>query len=158
MKDFEVIPMYLSEANEFVKRHHRHHLPINERGHKFSVGCSTKEGTIVGVGIVTRPVARALDDGWTLEVRRVATDGTSNACSVIYGACRRATFALGYKRLVTYTLPSEGGASLRASGYRLLGIAGGGTWNRINRPRIDKHPTEKKLIWEIGEKRMASNE
>lgn len=140
--------MYLSEANEFVKRFHRHHLPINERGHKFSVGVIDEKGKILGVAITTRPVARALDDGWTLEIRRVATDGTKNACSILYGACRRACFALGFKRLITYTLESEGGASLRASNYKLLGQAGGGTWNRINRPRIDKHPLEKKLLWE----------
>lgn len=137
--------MTLGEANEFVKRYHRHHQPVP--GHKFSIGVSDGEA-IRGVAIVGRPVARAMDDGMTLEVNRVATDGAENACSMLYGACRRAAFALGYKRLVTYTLPSEGGASLRGAGYRLIGEAGGGTWNTPSRPRVDTHPLQPKLRWE----------
>ena len=140
-----LVPMTLGEANEFVKRYHRHHQPVP--GHKFSIGVSDGEA-IRGVAIVGRPVARAMDDGMTLEVNRVATDGAENACSMLYGACRRAAFALGYKRLVTYTLPSEGGASLRGAGYRLIGEAGGGTWNTPSRPRVDTHPLQPKLRWE----------
>jgi len=140
-----IIPCELDDANEFVQRHHRHHQPV--QGHKFSIA-AMNDDRIVGVAIVGRPVARLLDNGLTLEVTRVATDGTRNACSALYGACRRATFALGYKRLITYTLPEEGGSSLRASGWKTLGEAGGGTWNRKARPRIDKHPTQKKILWE----------
>lgn len=114
---------------------------------KFCVAANC-EGKIVGVAIVGRPVARMASDGWTLEVVRVATDGTANACSALYGACRRAAFALGYKRLITYTLAEEGGASLRGAGFKLLGEAGGGAWGREGRPRVDKHPTQTKLKWE----------
>lgn len=85
----------------------------------------------------------------TLEITRVATDGTKNACSALYGAARRATFALGYTRLLTYTLPEEGGSSLRAAGYRLVGEAGGGSWSRTSRPRVDMHPLQQKLRWEV---------
>jgi hypothetical protein len=77
------------------------------------------------VAIVGRPVARRMDDGETVEINRVCTDGTRNACSLLLGAVRRAARALGYKRVITYTLPSEGGASLRAAGYRFDGEAGG---------------------------------
>ena len=119
-----VIPCALSDANAFVKQHHRHHHAVP--GHKFSLAVCDEEGTIRGVAIVGRPVARGLDNGWTLEVNRVATDGCANACSALYGAARRATFALGYRKLVTYTLPSEGGASLRGAGWKCLGEAGGG--------------------------------
>ena len=98
--------------------------------------------------MVGRPVARMLDDGWTLEVTRVATDGCPNACSALYGAVWRAAKALGYRRVVTYTLPEEGGTSLRASGYKLVGKAGGGSWNRKDRPRVDLHPTQEKFKWE----------
>ena len=100
------------------------------------------------MAIVGRPTARMSDDGLTLEVVRVATDGTKNACSALYGACRRAVFALGYKKLITYTLPEEGGASLRGAGWKLIGEAGGGSWNRKDRPRVDKHPLQKKIRWE----------
>lgn len=145
---FAVVPLPLDEANAFVREHHRHHGKVV--GHKFSVGVSDSEGAIRGVAIVGRPVARMLDDGLTLEITRVATDGCKDACSALYGACRRAAFALGYKRLVTYTLPSEGGASLRAAGYRCVGEAGGGSWSVPCRPRVDKHPLQTKLRWEAA--------
>jgi hypothetical protein len=141
-----IVPCDFDEACAFVVRHHRHHLP--PRGHKFSLAVSNASG-IVGVAIVGRPVARRLDDGMTLEVTRVATDGTKNACSCLYGACRRAAFALGYSRLVTYTLAEESGSSLTAAGWRCIGLAGGGSWSRESRPRVDKHPTQLKIRWEI---------
>lgn len=142
-----VIPCDLKDANAFVAQHHRHHRPVC--GHKFSLAVE-QAGVVVGVAIVSRPTARMSDDGWTLEVTRVATDGTKNVSSALYGACRRATFALGYRRLVTYTLPSESGASLRAAGYRCLGEAGGGSWSRPSRPRVDQHPLQRKLRWEAA--------
>lgn len=140
-----IIPCDLDDANAFVRQHHRHHGKVV--GHKFSIAVVEGE-TVVGVAIVGRPVARMLDNGLTLEVLRVATDGTKNACSILYGACRRATFALGYKRLVTYTLSTESGVSLRAAGWREIGAAGGGSWNVPSRPRVDKHPTQLKIRWE----------
>ena len=145
---FEIVPLPLDEANAFVAQHHRHHGRVV--GHKFSVGASDEHGAIRGVAIVGRPVARRLDDGLTLEVTRVATDGAKDACSALYGACRRATFALGYKRLVTYTLASESGVSLRASGYRLIGESPGRSWSVTSRPRVDKHPLGLKLRWEVS--------
>lgn len=143
-----VIPCALKDANAFVAQHHRHHQPVV--GHKFSLAVCTPDEVVRGVAIVGRPVARRLDDGWTLEVTRLATDGTPNACSALYGAARRAVFALGYRRLGTYTLPEEGGASLRAAGWRCLGVAGGGSWNSGKRPRVDRHPTQQKLRWEAS--------
>jgi len=140
----QIVHIELDEAADFVTRFHRHHIaPI---GHKFSIGVELN-GSLVGVAITGRPVSRILDDGQTLEVTRVATDGTKNASSALYGACRRACFALGYKRLFSYTLPTETGSSLRAAGYRCLGIAGGGSWSVPSRPRLDKHPLQKKFKW-----------
>lgn len=92
----EICPMTLKEANAYVEQYHRHHKPVV--GHKFSIGCSDGE-KIVGVAIVGRPVSRHLDDGWTLEVNRLCTDGTRNACSMLYAAAWRAAKAMGYKRL-----------------------------------------------------------
>lgn len=141
----EIVPCELSEANAFVARHHRHHRPVV--GHRFSLAVAEGE-RICGVAIVGRPVARYLDDGWTLEVTRCCTDGTKNAASALYGAARRAVFALGYRKLVTYTLVSEGGVSLRAAGYRIVGEVNGRSWSCPSRPRVDKHPLEDKLRWE----------
>lgn len=141
-----ISPINLAEANQFVVKHHRHHKPVP--GAKFSVAVSDECGTVRGVAIVGRPVARMLDNGWTLEVNRCCTDGARNACSMLYGAAWRAARALGYRRLITYTLPEEGGSSLRAAGWRLLGIAGGGSWNRKIRPRVDTAPTQQKFAWE----------
>jgi hypothetical protein len=139
------VRLSLNEANAFVQRHHRHHKPVV--GHIFSLGC-VKEGKIVGVAIVGRPVSRMRDDGLTAEVTRLCTDGTRNACSFLYGASARAAFALGFKRIGTYILADERGRSLIASGWRLIGEAGGGSWSVPSRPRVDKHPTEDKVLFE----------
>jgi hypothetical protein len=143
-----IIPCDLAEANEFVRQHHRHHKPLFF--HKFSLAVADESEAVRGVAIIGRPVGRIDDDGWTLEVSRVATDGCPNACSALYGAARRASFALGYRRLITFTLPSEGGASLRGAGWRCIGTAGGGKWSRPSRPRVDLHPLQKKLRWEAA--------
>jgi len=135
----------LKSANEFVATNHRHHKPVV--GHKFSLSAIQDE-KIVGVVIVGRPVARMRDNGTTLEVTRLCTDGTRNVCSFLYGAAVRAGKALGYEKIGTYTLPEEGGASLRASGWELIGRRGGGMWNRSGRQRDDKAPLQIKLLWE----------
>lgn len=141
-----VVPTTLKEANAFVEQHHRHHQPA--RGCRFVVAVADDSGAVRGVAIISRPVSRMLDDGWTAEVVRVATDGAKNACSMLYGAAWRAARALGFRRLVTYTLPHEGGGSLRGAGWRCLGEAGGGSWSRKDRPRVDLHPTQLKMRWE----------
>lgn len=110
-----IVPITLRAANEFVSAHHRHNKP--SRGHKFSVGLNNSAGTLVGAAIAGRPIARALDDGLTLEVARTCTDGTRSANSMLYGAIWRAAKAMGYKRCVTYTQHDESGASLRAAGW-----------------------------------------
>lgn len=143
-----IVPCELSEANVFVASHHRHHQPVV--GHKFSLAVCDDQEQVRGVAIVGRPVARMLDDGMTLEVTRVATDGCPNACSALYGAARRATFALGYTRLITYTLATEPGTSLIGAGWRSLGNAGSGSWDRASRPRVDKAPTRQKRLWEAA--------
>ncbi|MEB2511303.1 hypothetical protein SB379_19770 [Burkholderia multivorans] len=152
-----IVPISLEEANAFVAEHHRHHAPVV--GHKFSIAVADDLlmgrddcTAICGVAIVGRPVARGNDDGWTLEVTRCCTDGTRNACSALYGAAWRAARALGYARLITYTLPAEGGASLRGAGWRLVGIRGGGNWNTPARPRVDTpaHLQGQKSLWEAS--------
>lgn len=137
----------LDEANAFIKEHHRHHRPVV--GHLFSIGAHDGK-RIVGVAIVGRPVSRMRDDGETAEVTRLCTDGTKNACSFLYGAAARAAFALGFRRIGTYTLPEEGGGSLRGAGWKLIGERGGGSWSVPSRPRVDKHPLQKKLLWECA--------
>jgi hypothetical protein len=144
-RKFTIERVSLAEANAFVARLHRHHKPVV--GHLFSLGAS-KAGEIVGVAIVGRPVARMRDDGETAEVTRLCTNGTKDACSFLYGAAARAAFALGFKRIGTYILASEQGTSLTAAGWRLIGEAGGGSWSRASRPRVDAHPTQAKLLFE----------
>lgn len=119
----EIRPCSLKEANDYVASHHRHNGKTI--GHKWSVAVYDGE-RLCGVSIAGQPIARKLDDGLTIEIRRVCTDGTPNACSMLYGACCRVARAMGYKRVVTYTLVSEPGASLRASGFTDCGEAGGG--------------------------------
>lgn len=142
----ELLPLSLGEANEFVSRHHRHHGPVI--GHKFALGAADGR-KVVGVAIIGRPVARLRDDGMTLEVLRLCTDGSRNACSFLYGASARATFALGYRRIGTYILAAENGASVRAAGWRLIGTTAGRSWSCPSRPRIDTHPLQDKLLFEM---------
>ena len=141
----EIVPMTLREANAYVEQNHRHHGPV--AGHKYSIGLSNGE-KIVGVAIVGRPVSRHLDDGWTLEVNRLCTDGTKNDCSMLYAAAWRAARAMGYKRLVTYILESENGASLRAAGWKCVGQAGGLRWTGERRPEVDLYPAQMKIRFE----------
>src|SRR5215472_1965164 len=131
----ELVPITLAEANVFVLRIHRHHEPVV--GSKFQVGVAA-DGEIVGVGIAGRPVARALDDGFTVEITRTATDGFKNATSKLDGALARAAFALGYRKVITYTLKSESGASLRAAGFRVVAEIKGREWTTPTRPRVIK--------------------
>lgn len=130
---FKVVPLHLREANELVEQFHRHHKPI--RVHKFSVGAS-KEGMLVGAAICMRPACHALEDGLTLEVCRLVTDGTYNACSFLYSACARIARDMGYKKLQSYILDTEPGTSLKAAGWVLERTGCGGTpqGKRTNRP------------------------
>lgn len=143
----------LREARAFVEQHHRHHgSPV---GHKLSIGVRIK-GTddLVGVAIVSRPVARLFDDGGdTLEVSRTCTDGTRNANSALYGAVWRVCRELGAKRIITYTQDGETGSSLRAAGFtpvaRRKAHPG---WDRPSRRRGADHPTNVgRILWLRGE-------
>lgn len=139
-------PITIAEAQCFVAAHHRHHKAPT--GALFAVAVSV-DGAVCGVATVGRPVARMNNDGWTAEVTRLCTLGQPNACSMLYRAAWRACAALGYRRLITYTLPEEGGASLRGAGFRLIGERGGGSWSRKDRPRVDSAPLGQKLLWEV---------
>lgn len=151
-----VIPISLKKANDFVEELHRHHSKV--QGHKFSIGVM-EEDKLVGVCIVGRPVSRYLDDGMTLEVTRLCTDGTKNACSILYGRSAKIAKDMGYTKIITYILQSENGSSLKASGWICDGEAGGGSWDCKSRPREliptqmslfpqkEKYPTEKKQRW-----------
>lgn len=153
-------PIDLKRANQYVRVFHRHHQSVV--GHKFSLACLVGN-TIIAVAIIGRPVARSRDDGMTLEVTRVATDGQKyptgkknrhgeptyhNPCSFLYGAAARAAFALGYRRIGTYILASEPGTSIKAANWRQVGEVKGRSWSCASRPRIDKHPTTDKLLFE----------
>ena len=137
-----LIPVTLATANGFVAAYHRHHKPMV--GEKYSIGCIS-QGRIVGVAIVGRPVSRHLDNGMTLEVTRLCTDGTRNACSFLYAAAARAAKAMGYTKIITYTLDTESGASLRAVGWLCEGLAGGKEWTGKRKPAQPLSPLQMKL-------------
>lgn len=145
-------PVSLKEARRFVAEVHRHNKAV--RGWKFGTGLEL-DGRLVAVAVAGRPTAPELDDGWTIEITRCTTDGTKNACSMLYGALCRAARALGYRDAFTYTLASEPGASLRAAGFapvaEVPARANGSTGNR---QRYDENllgeltrPTEAKIRW-----------
>jgi len=148
LKEFEVRPITIRDADAYVAQYHRHNGKA--RGALLAVAAWTRlEPRMVGVGILGRPVARMLQDGRTCEARGVCTDGTRNANSFLYGALWRAARATGYRRCVSYTLASESGASLRAAGFRPVGSVKGKAWSRPSRPRRDQGVYyEPKIRWE----------
>jgi hypothetical protein len=141
----QIIPITFGAAIAFIQAHHRHHRP--PVGCKFCLAVADR-GVVVGVLTAGRPVARLLDDGRTIEVTRCCTDGTRNACSMLYGAARRIARDMGYRRIITYTLTAEAGASLKASGWRRAAETRGGSWDRPARRRADRHPVAAKVRWE----------
>lgn len=143
----DLVPMTITDAKAYITRVHRHHKA--PQGGLFAIGAA-RDGEVVGVVVVGRPVARNAADTWTAEVTRLASDGSRNVCSLLYGAAWRAARAMGYRRLITYTLTSEPGTSLRAAGWRLVGETSGGSWDREARPRVDRHPLEPKFKWEAA--------
>jgi len=145
-----VMPCTLKDAQLHVAAFHRTHRA--PRGGLFALCCVVPaESRVCGVAVVSRPVARLLGDGWTCEVTRCSTDGTPNACSLLYGAAWRAAKALGYRRIVTYTLDHEPGANLRGAGWVNVASTPGRDWDDCAR-RHGKQSTHQvlggKFRWE----------
>jgi hypothetical protein len=144
-----IAPLSFKQICEYIDEHHRHNK--RPRGYKFGVGLFSDNGELIGVGACGRPVARMLNDGVTTEITRVCTVGARNANSMIYGALIRAAKALGYKRIVTYTLPDESGSSLRAVGFTEIGLTKAESWNRPSRARKHQSIYEaEKVRWIIA--------
>lgn len=141
----EIRPIHLREAKDFVKKYHRHNIP--PVGGKFAVSCYEGD-RICGVAICGRPTAYRLDNGITLEIYRNCTDGTRNACSKLYGVCLRIANNMGYKKVITYTLKSECGASLKAANFVFAGEAGGIAWTGTRKRDYYISPEEMKNRWE----------
>jgi hypothetical protein len=152
-----VRPVELKTAHAYIAENHRHHKPV--QGHRFSVGAFDDEGILRGVACIGRPVARlAGEPTEVLEVTRLATDGTPNACSMLYAAAARAGAALGYLRIQTYILESEPGTTLKAAGWVDEGPAGGGQWKHTDgKARRTDQPTEPKRRWAKSLNNKESN-
>jgi len=145
------IPLGREEANDFVREHHRHSKPVP--GHKAAIGAS--DGRFLwGIAIIGRPVARGYDDGFTAELTRVCTrpGAPKGTGSFLYARAWRLWQAWGGKRLVTYTLKSESGASLRGAGWKVIGEReprkGRGWLNRPGREWQSVY-AEPKLCWAV---------
>lgn len=139
-----IAPITFREASDFINQHHRHHKATV--GCKFCICVVDDDGQVHGVAVCGRPVSRYLDDGFTLEINRVCSDGTRNVCSMLYGASCRVGKQMGYRRVITYTLCSENGASLKASNFICEGEAGGTHWTG-SRNRGQRIPAEMKTRW-----------
>ena len=148
--EMKIIPLRMSQANKFISKYHRHNKPVDHRGHRFSIGLVDGENKLIGVAIAGQPIAQRNDDGFTLEILRVCVlDGYRNANSMLYGRVRRIGMLMGYHRIITYTLQSESGASLRAVGATSKEIRTY-PWDRPARPRNDQEVTHlQKLRWEL---------
>lgn len=139
----KIKPIPYRQAADYINKNHRHHNA--PQGMKWAIGVFNGND-ICGVATAGRPVSRKLDDGMTCEITRVCTDGTRNACSFLYGACCRVAKAMGYKRVITYTLESENGASVKAANFKYDGEAGGTHWTGV-RDRGQYIPNEMKKRW-----------
>ena len=149
MKGLYIRPIRLTDACKYINLYHRHN--IAPQGCKWCLGVY-KDDKMVGVAVCGRPIARHLDDGLTIEVVRVCTDGTRNACSKLYGACVRIAKDMGYKKVITYILDTEDGSSCRSANFKLVAEnVGGGSWNCPSRPRRDTPVTQTNLFGEIKE-------
>jgi hypothetical protein len=144
-----VVPCTLEQANTFVRVYHRHHGP--RQGHLLSVAVADEDGRIRGVATVSRPSARQLQDGLTVEIVRVCTDGVANGNSALYGACRRIVTELGYVRGLTYILESETGITFKAIAWRWLWTTKGGLWDTPARRRENSGPSCRKQAWGWGD-------
>ena len=139
----EIRPITFRQASEFINKYHRHHSATV--GHKFSIGLYD-EDELIGCAVCGRPVSRHYDDGLTCEINRLCTNGARNACSMLYGACCRIAKEMGYKKIITYILKSEDGASLKASNFICEGEAGGTHWTG-KRNKGQRIPHEMKTRW-----------
>ena len=140
----KAIPLELKQANAFVDMLHRHHDSVYRD--KFRIGCE-KDGQLVGVVQLARPVSRILDDGNTIEVVRLCTDGTRNVCSFLYSKAARIAKEMGYSKIITYILENELGASLKATGWHKETDTKGHSWDTPSRPRKTTAPTCNKQRW-----------
>lgn len=143
-----LVPISLAQANEHVAAWHRHNEPVLQC--VFRVGAADDDGVLRAVAIAEYPKARGNVDGDTIEITRVASDGTHNACSLLYGACARAAFALGYRRVITYTQAEESGSSPRAAGFRVIASRPPRKgWHTASRPRDDSnYRSVQRQLWE----------
>lgn len=144
MIDINAVPLELKEANAFVEKLHRHHKPVHRD--KFRIGCELN-GKLVGVVQCARPVARCIDSKDAIEVVRLCTDGTPNVCSFLYSKAARIAKEMGYKRIITYTLDTESGISLKACGWTMDKVTDGGSWDCPSRPRSTSSPICPKKRW-----------
>ena len=143
----QLVPMSIKEARDYVNQYHRHNKA--PQGGKFAIGCSDGDG-LVGVAIVGRPVNHSLDNGSTAEVLRVCTteESPKNTCSFLYGACWRASKAMGYTRIITYTLQTESGASLKGAGFKIIAETKPGTWHQYRDREWQPIYGQMKFRWE----------
>ena len=138
------VPIELKEANRFVDSLHRHHSSVHRD--KFRIGCEIN-GKLVGVVQLARPVSRVLDNGKTIEVVRLCSDGTPNVCSFLYAKAARIAKEMGYEKIITYILDTESGISLKASGWTKEADTIGHSWDCKSRPRNTTSPTCNKQRW-----------
>jgi len=138
------VPLTRDEANAFVCEHHRHHSRV--QGHRYAFGAELG-GKLVGVAILGRPVAWQVDQYRELEVSRLCTDGTPNACSFLLGRSARLARELGFRRVFTSILETESGHSLKVAGWIKEYTTRGGSWDRKGRRRPKKAPECPKQVW-----------
>lgn len=145
----KIVPLTLRQANDFVEQHHRHSARTANDGGKFAIGLQV-DGALIGAAIVGRPVARLLQVEGSAEILRccVLPGAPKGACSRLYGRCKRIWQLMGGDRVVTYSLASEPGDSLRGAGFVIEAEVAARTWDTPSRRRDARAIEEQdKLRW-----------
>lgn len=147
-----IVPISLKQANDFVETHHRHNKKVVS--HKVSIGLE-ENGELVGVGIAGIPIARLLDDGKTLELRRICVkEGKPNGCSMLMARLKQIGQLMGYEKVITYTLQRESGSSLKAVRARIVAEGRPGVWKRKGKPYVHQAVyDEPKWRWELQDEK-----
>ena len=157
-KKYEIVPIGKREAAKFVEKYHRHNGYEGQRKliefAKIVLGARNENGELIGVVVAGHPRARVIQEKepLVLEIWRLCVrEGNKNACSFLLGAVCRAAKEMGYKKVITYTLISEPGSSLKAAGFSREAVC------KPN-PRGWATGSRKRPPWDEGQKKRLTEE
>ena len=153
-KCINIKPVSIKNANEFIKTYHRHHRPTSRNSGRWALAAYDNENELIGVAIASNPVSATYMDGITLEVTRlcVKENAQKGTASFLLSKCCRIRKEMGGSRIITYTLESESGSSLKGAGWNLVGhVKPHNRW--IEKSKYDGKARDKLEIYQLSKYR-----